>query len=195
MISVKRVLLSIYLLLVLSHPYCLLAVEQSQTPKKHTLGAQWSLGHADHDKSVLGDKGVSHLYGYYNYAVNQQVAIELGLNKGSDWSIGWGWDSDDTEYNSFVITGKRSIKLSKRNSFFIKLGGQFYDYQITNQSFDNQFKYTDKLIADDSGLGLFAEVGWQYRWDFGFGLNTGFQFMDMGDLNISAFTAGVSYQF
>jgi hypothetical protein len=42
---------------------------------------------------------------------------------------------------------------------------------------------------------LFAEAGWQYRWDFGFGLDTGLRYIDMGDLSVLAFTAGVSYQF
>ena len=69
---------------------------------------------------------------------------------------------------------------------FAKLGGQFYDYEIN---------YRDNTDTDESGFGLFAEAGWQYRWDFGLGLNAGLQFIDMGNLDTTTFTAGVSYQF
>ena len=76
------------------------AVAQNQMDKKHTFGAQWSLGDADYDKSHFSDDGVIQLYGYYNYAINKQVAIEVGINSGSDWGwdcdTGWfDWDDDD----------------------------------------------------------------------------------------------------
>lgn len=177
------------------------AVEYSQEDKKHTFGAQWALGSADYDKSHFSDDGVIQLYGYYNYAINKQLAVEVGISSGSDW--GWdcdndyeddwdcdaGWldfDDDDIEYTNFVIAAKGSIPLSKRNSLFAKLGGQFYDYEI---------QYRDHARSDESGFGVFFEAGWQYRWDFGLGLNAGLQFMDMGNLDTSTFTAGVSYQF
>jgi hypothetical protein len=177
-------------------------VAQNLTDKKHTFGAQWSLGSADYERSHFSDDGVIQLYGYYNYAINKQVAIEVGINSGSDWGwdcdndydnddwdcdTGWfDWDDDDIEYTNFVIAAKGSIPLSKRNSLFAKLGGQFYDYEIN---------YRDNTDTDESGFGLFAEAGWQYRWDFGLGLNAGLQFIDMGNLDTSTFTAGVSYQF
>ena len=195
MIFVNRILLAIYFVFVTFQPCSLLAVEQDQALKKHIFGAQWSLGSADHDKSLINDTGVSHLYGYYNYAIDQKLAIEIGYNEGSDWSIGWGWDSDDTKYKNFVIATKGSIPLSKRNSLFFKLGGQIYDYQITDQSFDSQLNKTGNLLEKKSGFGFYLEAGWQYRWDIGLGLNSGLQFMDMGNLTISTFTTGISYQF
>jgi hypothetical protein len=173
-----------------------LATEQIQTPKKHTIGAKFSLGSADHNNSLSSDKGVDDLYGYYNYAINHKVAIEVGFNEGSDGGLGFSIsccsNSVDLEYSNLVVAGVGSIQLSQRNSFFVKLGGQIYDYQITEYQL---FTNTSQEHVDESGYGVFAEAGWQYRWDFGFGLDTGLRYIDMGDLSVLAFTAGVSYQF
>ena len=196
MISIKHVIFPVYLLPVILHTCYSLATEQSHPPKMHTIGAKFSLGSADHDNSLLSNKGVDDLYGYYNYAMNHNGAIEVGFNEGSEGGLGFSLsccsNSVDLEYSNLVVAGKGSIQLNNGNSLFVKLGGQIYDYQITEYQF---LKNTAQLQANESGFGLFAEAGWQYRWDFGFGLDTGLRYIDMGDLSVLAFTAGVSYQF
>jgi outer membrane autotransporter protein len=81
---------------------------------------------------------------------------------------------------------KTDLSLSKRNRLHAKVGAAFYDYQI-------DLNHT--RIADESGTGLFLEVGWEYRWDNGFGLNASLQYQGAGDLDIDTFNVGISYAF
>ncbi len=179
--------------------------DETDTAKLHTFGAQWGVGGADFGNSNTDGDGVLQLYGYYNYAFNQNLALELGLNVGADvddwdchqdsdddWHCNsnnsslFDLDADEVTYSNFVVAIKGTFPLSKRNSLYGKIGGQSYDYEISKR---------DRVVIDDSGIGAFVEAGWQYRWDFGLGLNAGFQHMNMGDLDTSVLTAGVSYNF
>ncbi|SFD14832.1 outer membrane beta-barrel protein [Pseudoalteromonas denitrificans] len=179
----------------------------TEPSKKHTFGAQWSLGSVDYDKAHFDDDGVVQIYGYYNYRINNRFAVEVGINRGADWDWDcdnddndddddddddwgcdstWFWSDDEIEFTNYVVAAKGNVELSQRNSLFAKFGAQFYDYELS---------YKNVLKDDDNGVGVFAEAGWQYRWDFGLGLNAGIQFIDMGDLDTTTFTTGMSYQF
>ena len=177
--------------------------------KQHTFGGQWSIGSVDFDSANNDDDGILQIYSYYNYALNKNLAFEIGLSVGADiedwcndddlydhnddWHCDsnnhhsfFNMDADELEYSNVVIALKKRIPLSQKSSFYGKVGGQFYDYEILRRH---------HVVKDESDVGLFLEAGWQYRWNFGLGLNLGMQYMDMGELETRALTAGISYQF
>jgi opacity protein-like surface antigen len=44
-------------------------------------------------------------------------------------------------------------------------------------------------------VGVFAELGWEYDFNNGLGINASYQYMDMGDLDTSTLGVGLSYRF
>lgn len=151
------------------------------------------------------DSGVVQLYAYYNYAVNRHFSLEVGVNVGADfdkwecekvdkndWNCfdtdndHFGLGVDEIEFSNVVIAIKGTLPLSKRNSLYGKLGVQAYSYDISSDNI---------TVVDDSGTGLYLAAGWQYRWDFGLGMNVGYEAIDMGKLDTFTLNTGISYQF
>jgi hypothetical protein len=171
--------------------------------KKHTFGGQFAVGNVEHDSGRIGDTDVIQFYGFYNFAFTEYFSLEVGINSGADYDD-WSCDEysedswfcsnndfswsflDDVEYSNVIFALKGVAPLSQRNSLYGKIGGQLYDYDI--------YKFNDYSKSDD-GTGLFLEGGWQYQWDFGLGMRAGVQYIDMGDLESTTFTTGVSYSF
>jgi len=173
--------------------------------KRHTFGTQIAAGGVEFEGIDTDNGGVGQFYSYYNYAVNRNFAIELGINIGGDiddWECrevsdnDWhctdlnhdlfGQGIDDIEFTSVVLAAKGILPLSKRNSLYGKLGIHNYHYDL----FSNNHK-----VADDSGIGLYLAAGWEYRWDSGLGLNVGYEAYDMDDLETFTLNTGLSYQF
>ncbi|GAB3035114.1 porin family protein [Bowmanella dokdonensis] len=171
----------------------------------HSVGLVLGSGGAEYKNSDEDGNGVDHLYLYYHYSLNEQFGLEAGLlggTEGSDWDCHdddrdhlvcrnnrkpiFGLDAEDLEYRSLVAAATAQFPLSQRNSLYGKLGAQYYDYEISRGSIN---------LADDSGLGLYLEAGWQYRWDSGWGMNVGLKHLPMGDLKVNSGNVGVSYRF
>lgn len=173
--------------------------------KRHSVGVQGSLASAEYKNSTSDGRGVAQIYFHYDYAFDRTFSLELGVNaarENDDWNCErddddkWSCkekdlslfdiDADKLEYSNLVVAGKAQYQLNQRNSLYGKLGAQFYDYEIKQRS---------TLLADDSGLGIYAEAGWQYRWDNGIGIDAGLKLMKMGELRVAGTTLGVSYAF
>ncbi|MEP1740791.1 MAG: porin family protein [Kangiellaceae bacterium] len=177
----------------------------TESSKQHTFGLSAAAGGAEYKGSSADGDGVAHLYGYYNFNINKNFSFEAGLIAGTDaddwrceeveddeWECRsdndpiFNLQADELTYGSLVVAMKGKLELTARNSLYAKVGGQFYDYEFQR---DNQ-----KLESED-GFGAFLEAGWQYQWDSGWGINAGYQYVDMGDLEISTLNFGASYSF
>jgi len=173
--------------------------------KHHSFGVQGSLGTAEFKNSGSADNDIAQVYFHYNYAFDDIFSLELGVNSAQqydDWKCErddadkWSCkekdlslfdlNADKVEVRNLIIAGKAQYQLSQRNSLYGKLGAQFYDYKIKRRS---------TVLADDSGVGLYAEAGWQYRWDNGLGGDAGLKVMKMGELKVAGSTLGISYAF
>lgn len=171
----------------------------------HSMGVAMGGGSAKFKDSKEDGNGVGHLYLYYHYSLTEQFGVEAGIVGGTE-SSNWdckkidrdnfecsndrkpifGIGADDLEYSNLVIAGTAKFPLSERNSIYGKLGLQYFDYEISG----------DKTkLADDSGVGLYLEAGWQYRWDSGWGMNVGLKHLPMDDLKVGGLDVGVSYRF
>ncbi|CAH9067038.1 hypothetical protein PSECIP111951_04051 [Pseudoalteromonas holothuriae] len=179
--------------------------QAEQQNEIHRVGAQLNGGSASYKGSSKDGDGVGSLYLYYNYQINTSWALELGINSGSEidsWEckelrndrvicdrndkLLFDLNANKIDLINFVVAAKGQYKITDNSYLYGKLGGQYYDYDIARNS--------NKLIQE-TGLGVFAEAGWQYDWNNGFAMNVGLQYMDMGDLDTSSLSAGISYRF
>ncbi len=171
----------------------------------HTVGLQSGGGGIEYKGKDTDGEGVGLSYLYYNYQFSPNYYVEVGLigaedvqdweckEKGeSNWDCFSDYDNkfelqaDNFEYGAVVVALKTDLSLSKRNRLYAKVGVAFYDYQI-------DLDHT--RVANEDGSGLFAEAGWEYRWDNGVGFNTSLQYQDADDLEINTFNIGISYAF
>ncbi|KZN65371.1 porin family protein [Pseudoalteromonas luteoviolacea] len=172
---------------------------------KHRVGVQAYGGSASYKSSSQDGDGVGQLYVYYNYQFDKTWALEVGLNGGTD-SDDWectdtnnrkftctqlnktlfGLGANDLDYGNLIVAAKGQYQLTKRNSLYGKLGANFYDYELN--------RGTQNLVEED-GTGFVAELGWQYDWSNGMAVNVSYQYLDMGDLDVSSLGVGLSYRF
>lgn len=190
-------------MLLASSSFTAIAEEGKFSP--HTFGIQAAGGSAEYKGSSEDGDGVAHVYTYYNYAFSSDYSVETGITAGTDaddWKCtevnGNEWvcrsdnrpifdlQADKLEYSTIVMALKAKYQLSKRNSLYAKVGGQFYDYE---------FSRNNARVADKSGFGALIEGGWEIRWSSGWGLNAAYQYSDMGDLEVTSFNVGTSYSF
>ena len=172
---------------------------------KHKVGIQLSGGGASYKGSSKDGDGVGQAYIYYNYQFSPILALEIGLNGGKeadDWKCTeendnkftcinndkplFDLDANKLEYGNIVVAGKGKYALTTNNSVYGKLGVNFYDYEI---------KQNSKILNSDDGVGLFAELGWEYSFNNGIGVNVAYQYTDMGSLDTSTLGVGLSYRF
>lgn len=173
--------------------------------KRHSVGVQASVAGVEYKNSDSDGNGVTQLYFHYNYALNRIFSLEAGVNVGRE-NDNWKCQRDDDDkwscrdkdlslfelngdkivLKNLVLAGKAQYSLSQRNSVYGKLGAQLYDYKIKQRS---------RVLVDESGVGLYAEAGWQYRWDSGIGMGVGLKLMKMGDLSTAGTTLGINYAF
>ncbi|WP_286233762.1 outer membrane beta-barrel protein [Thalassotalea sediminis] len=195
----KQSLLSLAMLAIIS------TSALAEHEKQHTVGIQFGGGGLEHKGKDTDGEGVGFSYLYYNYKVSDYFSAEVGIvgaEDVDDWECQknnndvyecYSDDSDDFEiiaddfdYGSVIVAVRGDLQVSKHNTFYGKLGVEFYDYQ---------FDFKRKKTIDEDGTGLFAEIGWEYRWDNGMGLNAGYQFHNAGDLDMNGLNLGVSYAF
>tara|TARA_R110002167_G_scaffold326553_1_gene532559 strand:+ start:30 stop:635 length:606 start_codon:yes stop_codon:yes gene_type:complete len=172
----------------------------------HSFGGHVASGGIEFNNSSYDGDGVVQVYGFYNYAFTENISLEVGLNIGADvddwecyedrhddWHCStnnedslFGLGIDEVEYSNLVTAIKGVIPLTKRNGLYAKIGAQFYDYELSRYN---------RTLFDDSGIGSYLAVGWQYEWDMGIGMNAGFEKYNMGDLDSTVFAVGINYNF
>lgn len=172
---------------------------------KHSVGLQIGGGGLEYKSKGTDNQGVAKSYLYYNYQFTNYFSAEVALVGASDvddWECSKNADdeytcysddsddfeivADDFDFGSVVVAIRGDLPLSKHNSLYGKIGAEFYDYEFGLNR--------EKTIKED-GTGLFAELGWQYRWDNGLGLNASYQFHNVGDLEMKGLNLGISYAF
>ena len=181
------------------------SVAQSQE-SKHTVAIEVGAAGGEFKGSSKDGDGFGLSYLYYNYQAFENISFEAGYIGGSQfddwdcvedshdtWTCSFDDDdkifnltADDFSLNGFVVAIKGDLPLSKRNSLYGKLGGQYYDYN---------FSFHNRTVEEDSGTGVFVEGGWQYRWDMGIGMKVGLRYQDLGDLTLKSSNVGISYTF
>ena len=180
-------------------------IAEETESKLHSFGLALGNGGAEYKGSSADGDGIAQFYAHYNYQFSPKYSLEVGVLGGADvddWRCSeqsndewvcrsenrpfFDIQADELNYNSVVLAAKGELKISKRNSLYAKLGGQFYDYE---------FSRNDVKLDDDSGFGLFVEGGWQIEWMSGWGMNAGVQYLDMGDLETHSLNVGASYSF
>ncbi len=177
---------------------------QASVESPHSVGLALSGGGIDYKGKDTDGTGVGQSYLFYNYQFLPHYYLEVGLASAEDvddWKCteheqsGWdcrtdndhfSLDVDNYSQDSLILAIKTDLSLSKRNSLYAKAGVEFYEYELS---------LAHNKLADESGAGLYVEAGWQYRWDNGMGINAGVQHHDLGDLERTSATVGVSYSF
>lgn len=179
------------------------ALAEVESP--HSVGLQVGGGGIKFKGVDSNGEGLGQSYLYYNYKFSPNYYLELGLMGGEDvndwdcekdsddqWACYSGYHQktdlqiDNFEYSALVVALKTDLSLSKRNSLYGKVGVSYYDYELDLEH---------SRVADDKGIGLFLEAGWEYRWDMGIGMNIGLQHQKMNDLKANTFNIGISYSF
>jgi hypothetical protein len=172
----------------------------------YNAGLQVSSGNIDHDSFGSDKDGVAQLMLYVDYYFTSGWAIEVGLNKGSnvqDW-ICKNDDVDedycisddestpdlfksDLDYTNVIVAVRFDTALTEHNFIYGKLGGQYFDYEMTNSN--------NNVFEEESGTGIYAELGWKYQWSNNVNVNVGYQHIAMSNLSTSSLAIGVGYRF
>jgi len=175
----------------------------AEVESQHSAGLQLGGGGVTYKGDSTDGQGALQSYVYYNYKFMPHYYVEVGLSSGAevDWDCEkdshnvWSCDADDNDfdlladdfkYNALVVALKTDLALSERNSLYGKIGASFYDYELS---------LNEDTFGDESGVGFVVEAGWEYRWDNGMGINAGFQYQDMGDMEVNTFSIGANYAF
>ncbi len=170
----------------------------------HSVGLSLSGGGIDYKGTDTDSSGVVQVNLNYNYQFAPHYSLEAGVStaKDVDWKCDkkgqndWDCRSDDNDsfsldadsysQDSVIVALKTDLALSKRNSLYAKAGAEFYVYELG---------LNHRKLADESGVGLYLEAGWEYRWNNGRGVNVGLQHHDLGDIEKTSFSIGISHDF
>ena len=183
----------------------LLSSYASAQDRPHSVGLVTGAASGEYKNSSQDGDGFAQAYFFYNYQVFDNFSVELAYNTAAEldswecnetsddkWTCGtnnkpmFGLRADAMELDGFVIAIKGEAPISKRNSVYVKLGAQHYDYKFTRN---------DNFVEGEDGTGVFFETGWQYQWDCGIGMNAGLRYQDMGELTLKSPNVGISYSF
>jgi opacity protein-like surface antigen len=200
----KKTLISLIVASTLSTSITAAELPQAGT---YNVGGQVSFGNIDHNSFNNDDDGIAQVLLFVDYYIKPGWAVELGINKGSnvkDWICENDDINTDDDYclndnesntNSFesdldlinyIIAVRFDTQLSENNFLYGKLGAQYFDYEMTNNN---------HVFEEDTGTGIYSELGWQYQWSNNINLNVGYQYVSMSKLTTSAFAIGVGYRF
>lgn len=175
----------------------------ADTQPTHSFGVQLGGGEIEYKRQEAEAFGTSYLF--YNYRFSPFYSLEVGLLGGgdADWDCRetsgefecfsdedkgdlFELNADSVDLGALVVAIKTDLSLSKRNKLYGKVGLSYYNYEIELHS---------QTIADEDGVGYILEGGWEYRWDMGIGMNVGFQYHKMDDLESNTLNIGISYGF
>jgi opacity protein-like surface antigen len=93
----------------------------------------------------------------------------------------------DLDYSNFVVAVRFDTALTEHNFIYGKLGAQYFDYEMTNNN--------NNVFEEDSGTGIYSELGWKYQWSNNVSLNVGYQHIAMSKLTTSSLAVGIGYRF
>lgn len=126
----------------------------------------------------------------YSYTLTPEWQINLHyLNTDSDdFTLLFDDFLTDQDFKSSSITlsARYHLPLSTRNKLFIQAGANLYDSEILG---------LDSAKHSDSGLGLAAGIGWEYRFDNDFAINFGYYYYGQGDADVVAVNLGAGLYF
>lgn len=177
----------------------------AELPKAGDLvvGAQVSYGNISHDNFNSDEDGVGQLMFFADYYFKPGWAMELGVNSGTnvqDWICEnaeaddeYCLESDDSispesdlDFSNLILAVRFDKQVSANSFVYGKLGVQYFDYEMST---------SDNVFEEDDGTGIYSELGWRYEWSNQIGINVGYQFVGMGDLETSSLAVGVGYKF
>ena len=171
------------------------------------VGAQVSFGYIDHKSFSNDEDGTAQVMFYVDYYFKPGWAVEVGVNNGTnvqDWicdrsdidtdddycTVGEESDSDtfesDLDFTNLILAVRFDKQLSTNNFVYGKLGAQYFDYEMTDNN---------TVFEEDTGTGIYSELGWKYQWSNNLNVNVGYQHIAMGDLTTSSVTSGIGYRF
>jgi len=90
------------------------------------------------------------------------------------------------DYDSYLLTLKGSVPISKRWSVFGKLGANSYDLEFSGD---------DRVSLVNNGVGGVLAAGFNFRAYNGFGLDIEVTLLDMDIVSATSTTVNVSYMF
>ncbi|WP_019030220.1 outer membrane beta-barrel protein [Colwellia piezophila] len=173
--------------------------------RQHNFGLVIGFAIGEYKNSTQDGDGFIQHYLFYNYRIIDNFSVEVAYNTATEFDswqcIETGEDSftcgsrdkllfgllaNEMELDSFVVAIKGQAPLSKRNSLYAKLGGQYYDYKFTRNG---------HFVEGEDGTGVFFEAGWQFQWGMGIGMNVGLRYQDLGELTLKSPNVGISYAF
>ncbi|WP_434340004.1 porin family protein [Motilimonas cestriensis] len=155
----------------------------------HVIGGNFVMGNVD---ERLGgqpeeDDGYSSFDVYYRYLFDSHFGLELGyMNAGS---VGMGSRNDNSVYQrseGIRIAGVGQYSLSQRNSLYAKAGLAHFNVDYNSIIGES---------GEQSTTGFYSAAGWQYRFDFGLGLNVEYQYIPVDDFKVRGVAIGASYRF
>ncbi|MGL1955734.1 MAG: porin family protein [Colwellia sp.] len=202
---IKKTILSIIAVSVLSP-----LVAAADLPQAGTInsGLQVSSGNIDHKSFSNDDDGIAQVMLYADYYFTPGWAIEIGVNKGSniqDWicknddidldeeycNAGDDASSNspesDLDFTNFIVAVRLDNKVSENSFIYGKLGFQYFDYEMTDNN--------SHVFKEETGTGIYSELGWQYQWSNNVNMNVGYQHISMGNLTTRSLALGVGYRF
>lgn len=182
-------------------------VSATKLPKAGSIstGAQLSFGNIDHDRFKNDQDAAAQVMFYADYYFKPGWAIEVGVNGGEnvqDWICentdtddGYCINNDDSneysfesdlEYSNIILALRLDTQVSVNSFIYGKLGAQYFDYEMSDD---------DGIFEEESGTGIYSELGWRYQWSNNLSANVGYQHIAMSDLTISSLAVGLSFQF
>jgi hypothetical protein len=201
----KKTLLSVIVASALSS-----AVNATELPQAGTfnVGGQFSFGSIDHDSFTNDKDGAAQVMLYVDYYFKPGWAIEVGLSHGTnaqDWicenddvdtddeyctnddESGTSSSKNDLDFSNLIVAVRFDKALTEHNFIYGKLGAQYFDYEMTDSN--------NAVFEEDSGTGIYSELGWKYQWSNNVSLNVAYQHIAMSDLSTSSMAFGIGYRF
>ncbi len=177
------------LVLLMTSAQCF-AVDNSNNEKNHVLGIQ--LGFTSVNSEITSERsdggtvaGIN-----YGYQFNPTWAINAGVLFGDSLCLITCPQDMSTirtmDYDSYLLTIKGSVPISKRWSVFGKLGANSYNLEFSGD---------DRASLLNNGVGGVLAAGFNFRAYNGFGLDIEVTLLDMDIVSATSTTVNVSYMF
>lgn len=137
---------------------------------------QVSYGNIDHKSFNNDEDGTAQVMFYVDYYFKPVWAVEVGVNNGTnvqDWicgrsdidtdndycDVGAESNSDtfesDLDFSNLILAVRFDKQVSTNSFVYGKLGAQYFDYEMTDNN---------TVFEEDTGTGIYSELGWKYQW-------------------------------
>ncbi|KLV05079.1 hypothetical protein ABT56_12815 [Photobacterium aquae] len=125
---------------------------------------------------------------YYRYMLSPYIGVETGFMAGGGGGV-LNWlnliEVDNFHYLAGRVALYGNVPLFSNSSLYGKAGGAAtrISYEINEHE------------KSSTEYGFFGALGWQYRFNSGFGLNIEYQYMNAGNFETESYLFGASYAF